>query len=262
MSAWFAPRISCGMNLMLAALLSAVPLPVPTDDVPDAPVERLSRLQLLHEEVRLDQEPEVETWYRMLGAGSSLAATSGLLLPFAIDATRHTYDCGATLLWWIADFYLAVAVFAGVAMTITGSIGLPLQYRQRARYRERLAAVRTRIEQVRHGAVEVADDPLEPASPEAQPQLELSAPERGDDRPGLGLPIGMMVGGAALGVFAGVEYTQGKKIGLELLIALVCTSLAVEGTGASLLIWRVQHDPPPPSKLPPAPVWLSYSGTF
>jgi hypothetical protein len=173
---------------------------------------------------------------------------------------------------------------------VIGAVLLATKSAQRSGYEERRALVRARMEAIATGQA-VEPQPAPGETPQAQAELLHEEAEK----PGFGLPIGLMIGGGAVGTYGVFIFTSkttsssgsGQVSPTVLGIGAIVLACALEGIGIWQLISRVNEraeidakakknfappppgpgdvppPPPPPSaQLPAAPLFAAWAWNF
>lgn len=219
------------------------------EQLENAPVEELSMRQLLAEDTRLSSPPTILPAALMLGIGGGVFLGAGILTYACFNsATRATGLDG--LGWIFLGLLTGIVTIGGGVVAIVGGVLLPTKLSQRDAYARRQAQVQERMAMIRSGQ---AQEPPQALLPEGVPMAEGPAQSEvlrlEDTKPGLGLPIGLMSGGAAalaagayywlnLRSFTGSSTPSGSALVLP--IGLVVAGIAMEGLGTFFLISRLQ----------------------
>jgi hypothetical protein len=178
-----------------------------------------------------------------VGAGALLfgVITTWLLINAANHATGWD-GLGDALL---AIVTIAIGIAGGI-MGIVGGVMLPGKLIQRDEYAARQVEVRRQIAAIQAGQV------AEPAPQVGEtPRVQAEVLRVEDERPGLGLPIGLMCAGLLVGTYGVYNWanlssnhastsSSGGISPQALSIGAVVVGLALEGIGAWLLISRLQ----------------------
>ncbi len=213
-------------------------------EIESAPVESLAPLQLVAEERRLLSPPSLALWIVMLSGGAVAAGVGALgtyVMVLEFNAKRNTYSAPFILLG--AVFAAAMGI-AGLTLGTLGGIILGVQSARRTAYRQRLSAVRARLDALGDAPPSVGvpvpptggspTDPaaLPPGDPAIRTQRELFGLEA--QRPGLLLPIALLAVGVTAG--AGLVVTCLPSSGRPCIFTSGGSDSTVIGVGAVALI--------------------------
>ena len=255
-------------RIVFAALMTS-------EQIADSPVERLSLSQLRIEEHRLVDPPTIVLPVVLMCVGGTGLVGGGLSAYYLFSQIPNS-GIGGIFLAIFGIFAAAIAIVGGVGL-VAGIILLPQRLDARAAYLERSVAVRARISAIEAGSVTAPPEPDAPyGGPAGQLQTDLNRLE--EQRPGLGLPIGLMAGGGGLGLYATYYWLGGASGGStnnSTLTAVgvggIVAGLAMIGLGIYFLIDRLNTrseldakirelrdgeapglgPPPPPQQVPP-----------
>jgi len=201
--------------------------PLTLEQVETAPVEQLSEHQLDIELQRV-AEPR-RTWPAVvLLVCSAVMWASALGTAGGVAALKGDDGFGSAYLLFIAG----QLAFQGLILGQIGGSLLPVLIAKRDRETERRNAVVQRLEEIRLGI----------ETPRRRPEVvaELAALE--EMRPGVALPISMLVAGSVVGAVAApvwINWGNTRSLNvtdLAIALALSCTSVVLGGLGAYFTI--------------------------
>ncbi len=215
-------------------------LVVDADDVADAPVDRLTHNQLKHERQRLVEEFPTLTGPIVLLAvgGSGIFAFGGLTYYFAVLTSRST-SLSAVGLGILAVFTGALAAVA-IAAAIVGMVFLLRQNNRRDVYARRGDEVDARLEAIASGRVVPLPEPAELAEL-AELAIDRDVRLLRERRPGLGLPFGLLGGGAGATAYVMIGFLGGSvaTAAYPIYIGAGVAAAALVVTGTILLVQRL-----------------------
>ncbi|MFT3841403.1 MAG: hypothetical protein QM723_30715 [Myxococcaceae bacterium] len=260
------------------------------EQLESAPVEMLSMPQLQAENARLSNPPSLGPPAGMLGGGVALLVLGILGTWGCIEGANHAHGWDG-LGWAFLGVITAAVGVVGAVLAIVGSVLLGTRSGQRSDYEARRIQVQTRMQQISAGQVQ------EPApAPGETPQAQAELLHEEAEKPGYGLPIGLMIGGGVVGTYGIFAFTATSSTTTTgsssstlsptaLGIGAIVIALALEGVGIWQLISRMNEraeidakakqryapqapidvppPPPPPSaQLPGAPVFAAWAWKF
>ena len=245
--------------LALSSFLSAVPhswildaprsarLAIPDDEVAEAPVDRLTLPQLFGEQHRLiNDAPGLGGPIALLSVGGAGIFVFGGLTWFLVDATVRSRGSLIVLFTALGAIITGVVTIVALVGAIIGTVALIRANSRRDEYAARHSEVVERINAIQSGQ---ATEPL-PASGRAtttaQLALDRDLRELEESKPGLGLPIGLMSGGAGGALYALSPFLLGNgtfglttsSIAVYAVVGVLAAGAIV--TGTILLVKRIQ----------------------